>query len=110
MKKDVLAAFMGGAIIGGITALLLAPDSGVETRRKIGEAAKRGRERVMDAMDMLREEYEIKKEEVLDAIESAKEKYKGAKEEVSQEVMDAIQCAKKEYDEVGKKLAKAMNK
>lgn len=33
--SSVLIAFVGGALVGAAVALLLAPDSGKETRRKI---------------------------------------------------------------------------
>lgn len=35
MKADALLAFIGGAIVGAAAAILFAPDSGDETRRKI---------------------------------------------------------------------------
>jgi gas vesicle protein len=39
----LLAAFVGGALIGGTFGILFAPEKGDETRRKIGEALeKRG--------------------------------------------------------------------
>ena len=40
----VLAAFAGGALLGAIATLLLAPRSGAETRRRIAEGAERSRE------------------------------------------------------------------
>ncbi len=40
---NILAAFLGGAIVGAAFALLFAPENGKETRRKLKEAlAKRG--------------------------------------------------------------------
>lgn len=39
----ILAAFIGGAIVGGALGVLFAPESGEETRRKIADALeKRG--------------------------------------------------------------------
>ncbi len=39
MKQSTLLAFIGGALAGAAAALLLAPDSGANTRRKIKEKA-----------------------------------------------------------------------
>ena len=39
MKSDNLLAFVGGAILGAVAAILLAPDSGTNTRAKIKEKA-----------------------------------------------------------------------
>lgn len=35
MKSDNILAFVGGAILGAVAAILLAPDSGENTRAKI---------------------------------------------------------------------------
>lgn len=42
----VVAAFVGGALAGGIAALMLAPRSGKETRKLIGQTVERQKERV----------------------------------------------------------------
>lgn len=39
MKCNGIIAFIGGALVGAAAALLLAPDSGENTRRKIKEKA-----------------------------------------------------------------------
>jgi gas vesicle protein len=48
--KSIVWAFMIGAAVGGVTALLLAPDRGENTRRKLKEGARhvydRGGEKV----------------------------------------------------------------
>ncbi len=40
----VIAAFAGGALLGAITTLLLAPQSGAELRRRLAHRAERSKE------------------------------------------------------------------
>jgi gas vesicle protein len=40
----VLAGFLGGALVGTVVTMLLAPRSGAETRRRIVERAERSKE------------------------------------------------------------------
>jgi len=59
MKNSVgiIAAFLGGAILGGVLGILFAPESGEETRKKIVDALeKRGIKLSKDEMDDLVEE------------------------------------------------------
>jgi len=59
MKNSVsiIAAFLGGAIVGGILGVLFAPESGEETRKKIVDALeKRGVKLSKDEMDDLVDE------------------------------------------------------
>jgi gas vesicle protein len=56
MKNSVgvLAAFLGGAVLGGILGVLFAPESGEETRKKIADALeKRGIKLTKSEMDDL---------------------------------------------------------
>ena len=60
---SVLVAFAVGALAGAAVALLFAPASGEETRRKLGDKAREGRdtlasaaERARDAFDKARRE------------------------------------------------------
>ena len=48
MKREtsnVLVAFLLGAVAGGVTALLLAPASGAETRKRLKETLRSAKER-----------------------------------------------------------------
>jgi gas vesicle protein len=45
----VLVAFVLGAIAGAAVALLVAPATGEETRRKLGEKAREGRDKASEA-------------------------------------------------------------
>lgn len=47
----MLFAFLGGAAVGAITALLMAPQSGRESREQLKAYAKRTGERLRDATD-----------------------------------------------------------
>ena len=56
-SMGVLAAFLGGAIIGGVLGVLFAPSSGEETRKKIVDALeKRGIKLTDTEMDDLVDE------------------------------------------------------
>lgn len=39
--KNILYAFIGGAIVGGVTALLFAPESGEDLRKRIQKILKK---------------------------------------------------------------------
>jgi gas vesicle protein len=47
----VMVAFIVGAIAGAAVALLWAPATGAETRRKLGDAVEKGVERGKDAIE-----------------------------------------------------------
>jgi gas vesicle protein len=57
--KDTALAFLLGVVAGGVTALLLAPDRGTETRRRIREGARdvyrRSGDRITEAKGSLGE-------------------------------------------------------
>ena len=51
----VLLAFVAGAVAGAAVALLFAPATGEETRDYIGQRAREGREKVVDAARQFRQ-------------------------------------------------------
>lgn len=50
----VLLAFVAGAVAGAAVALLYAPATGDETREYLGQRAREGREKVVDAARQFR--------------------------------------------------------
>ena len=83
---SVLLAFVLGGMVGAGVALLLAPQSGTETRRKIKELADdvqekattyagTAKEKVVSTVDKAKELYEEKKSAVTAAVEAGKEAY-----------------------------------
>jgi gas vesicle protein len=53
----VLLAFVAGAIAGAAVALLFAPASGDATREYLGQRAREGRSKAMNAFDKARDQY-----------------------------------------------------
>lgn len=51
MDTKSVMAFIGGALLGAATTLLLAPDSGENTRNKIAKRAKEGYNNLKDRVD-----------------------------------------------------------
>lgn len=81
MKREtsnVLVAFLLGAVAGGVTALLLAPASGAETRKKIGEALKHAKDKAADELSGAKEFAETHRQAIKEAYTAGKEAYKKA--------------------------------
>jgi gas vesicle protein len=53
MKQSHVYAFLGGALIGGIIALLLAPDKGSETRKKLSKKLEEGSDFTKEQIELL---------------------------------------------------------
>ena len=79
MKNQSLLAFLVGAAIGATVALLVAPDSGKNTRAKIATKVREGKDRAMEAV-------EEGKERAKEMIAQGKQK---AKEMVAKETKQA---------------------
>ena len=77
----VLVAFALGAIAGAAVALLYAPASGEETRRKLAEKAREGREKAEALAREGREFFNRQRENVAAAVERGREAFEQARKE-----------------------------
>jgi gas vesicle protein len=75
----IVVAFVLGAITGAAVALLLAPATGEETRRILGEKAKEGRTKASDAARQGREFLNRQREHLSTAIDRGREAYHQAR-------------------------------
>jgi gas vesicle protein len=93
---SLLLSFLLGGLVGAGFALLLAPQSGSETRQKIRDLTDDVREKAMGyagdvkekvtvGIDKGKEYYEGKKSVITTAIEAGKEAYEKEKERLSKE-------------------------
>jgi gas vesicle protein len=75
----VVVAFVLGAITGAAVALLLAPATGEETRRLLGEKAREGREKAAEAARQGREFVNRQRDNLSTAVERGREAYQQAR-------------------------------
>jgi gas vesicle protein len=75
----VVAAFVLGALTGAAVALLMAPQTGEETRRLLKEKAREGREKAGDAARQGRELWNRQRETLTGALERGREAYEQAR-------------------------------
>jgi gas vesicle protein len=73
--SSALMGFMLGAVVGAGAALLLAPVSGAETRKRLGGAAKRLGEGVHDGLGRARSQLADLKDDVRTAIDSGRDAF-----------------------------------
>lgn len=67
--------FMAGAVVGAAIALLMAPASGEETRRRLGESARRVRDEAKNRVGHVRETISELREDAKSAIEQGRETF-----------------------------------
>ena len=77
----VLVAFALGAVAGAAIALLYAPSTGEETRRKLAEKAREGREKAEAYARQGREFIDRQRENVTAAVERGRESFEQARRE-----------------------------
>jgi gas vesicle protein len=80
--SSFLVAFAIGAVAGAAVALLFAPASGEETRRKLAEKAREGRDKAASLAREGREFVERQRENVASVIDRGREAYESARKEV----------------------------
>ncbi len=81
MKREtsnVLVAFLLGAVAGGVTALLLAPASGEETRKKLKETLRSAKDKALKEIEEAKEFAAVQKEALKEAYAEGKEAYQKA--------------------------------
>jgi gas vesicle protein len=78
---SVIAAFTLGALAGAAVALLFAPASGEETRRKLAERAREGRERAETLARDGREFFNRQRDNLASAAERGREAFDQARKE-----------------------------
>jgi len=79
----VLVAFALGALAGAAVALLYAPSSGEETRRRLGEKAREGRERAESMMRDGREFIQRQRDNIGAAVQHGRDAFDQARKETS---------------------------
>lgn len=77
----VLLAFVLGAVAGAAVALLYAPASGEETRRRLAEKAREGREKAEAMAREGREFMHRQRENLTAAVEKGREAFQQARKE-----------------------------
>jgi gas vesicle protein len=77
----VLVSFVLGAIAGAALALLYAPGSGEETRRKLAEKAREGRDRAEQLAQDGREFFNRHREDLASAIDRGREVFESTRKE-----------------------------
>jgi gas vesicle protein len=89
-KGDLVGWFIAGAVLGGVVALLLAPESGVRTRRRLVRQAERGRKTLVESgqeiIERGRELYERGREIAGDAAELFERGRKIAEKQIDERV------------------------
>lgn len=78
---NVLVSFMLGALAGAAIALLYAPAPGDETRKKLGEKARKGKERAEALAQEGREFLDRQRETITSAVERGREAFEKARKE-----------------------------
>ena len=77
---SIILAFVLGAITGAAVAMLTAPASGEETRRRLGEKARDSADRARDMADQGRDIWNRQRDTIANAIDRGREAYQQARD------------------------------
>lgn len=106
-----LGAFLFGAAVGAVTALLFAPKSGEETRRELEEGARKAREDAEKKLAELREEveeaYDRARDEFGDRMSQAKSELQGRKRRAETAYRAGREAAGKARSDLERRMAEA---
>lgn len=75
----IITAFVLGALTGAAVALLVAPATGEDTRRMLGDKAREGADRAADAARQGREFVNRQKDTISSAVDRGREAYQQAR-------------------------------
>jgi gas vesicle protein len=79
-----MSGFMLGAIVGAGVALLFAPATGTDTRRRLGETAKKlgsaARDRIQEGKEQIRDRIQEGKEQVRDRFEAGRQGFEAGRQ------------------------------
>ena len=95
---SIFLSFLLGGVVGAAVALLLAPESGRETRHKIKEFAGDMKDKVRDYAD-----------DVTGKVTSTVEKGKGFYEEKKSSIAKAVEAGRDAYEKEKERLSKEPN-
>jgi gas vesicle protein len=93
----IAIVFLSGSIAGALAGLLLAPNSGAETRKKIKKTS-------IDAGDKVKEKFGEAKSGVVHLFSRGKEKVEDIKTEIHDKIGDAVEAGKEVYKNKKKEL------
>jgi gas vesicle protein len=89
-----IGAFLAGAALGAVLALILAPQSGAETRQEIGRRARRLRDAAEDRLEDLQEAVESGYERTKASVEASLQRARHSIDERRTEARDTVQAGK----------------
>jgi gas vesicle protein len=93
----IVIVFLAGVVAGALSGLLLAPNSGAETRQKIKKTSS-------DAGDKVKEKFKDAKSGVANLFSHGKEKDEDMKTDIQDKIQDTVEAGKEVYKKKKKEL------